>query len=366
MDPAAGWTGGYGAAGSEAGAPAAAAGAKAAAAEAVSARTRQDQAESEVEAATIGTRCAGKWDGAAGSVLGPFVRRDAASRSRWRKAVAVALLPVAVVRLVLFVGLAVVYWGAHAWLPRRGACGRIRRMVLYALLRAVAAVIGFVAVSIVGARPPPSAMPPVIVANHMSYLDVLFLLMLFQPAFVSAACARHVPIIGPIATSLRCLFVDFDAGAPATSLSAAIAARVGSYRSPGADADVGERDDETAVPLAIFPEGTTTNGTALLRFRTGAFVPLAPVLPVIIEYPHATFSPAWESIEMWWHILFLLTAVYHSVTSPREYADAVAEIIATRARLPIVDARRSDKLLWHAVLRGRLTLAEALARSSVA
>ena len=33
-------------------------------------------------------------------------------------------------------------------------------------------------------------------------------------------------------------------------------------------------------PIVIFPEGTTTNGTCLLHFKKGAFVPLVDVVPI--------------------------------------------------------------------------------------
>jgi len=37
-------------------------------------------------------------------------------------------------------------------------------------------------------------------------------------------------------------------------------------------------------PLIIYPEGGTTNGTALLKFKRGAFVGLNSIKPVMIKY----------------------------------------------------------------------------------
>lgn len=37
-------------------------------------------------------------------------------------------------------------------------------------------------------------------------------------------------------------------------------------------------------PILLFPEGTTTNGNFLLRFRTGAFIAGVPVQPTIVKY----------------------------------------------------------------------------------
>jgi lysophosphatidylcholine acyltransferase / lyso-PAF acetyltransferase len=37
-------------------------------------------------------------------------------------------------------------------------------------------------------------------------------------------------------------------------------------------------------PILLFPEGTTTNGRYLLRFRTGGFIAGVPVQPIILRY----------------------------------------------------------------------------------
>ena len=45
--------------------------------------------------------------------------------------------------------------------------------------------------------------------------------------------------------------------------------------------------------LILAPEGTCGDGKCLLRFRTGAFVPGAPVLPILLKYEGRRFNPAW-------------------------------------------------------------------------
>jgi lysophosphatidylcholine acyltransferase / lyso-PAF acetyltransferase len=37
-------------------------------------------------------------------------------------------------------------------------------------------------------------------------------------------------------------------------------------------------------PILLFPEGTTTNGRYMLRFRTGGFIAGVPVQPIILKY----------------------------------------------------------------------------------
>lgn len=43
-------------------------------------------------------------------------------------------------------------------------------------------------------------------------------------------------------------------------------------------------------PLLGFPEGTTTNGTCVIRFSRGMFVPGEPVLPMAISYTNTNLS----------------------------------------------------------------------------
>ena len=68
-------------------------------------------------------------------------------------------------------------------------------------------------------------------------------------------------------------------------------------------------DEEFSVnpPLALFPEGTTSNGLGLLKFHKGAFLPGAPVLMVGFKYPFQRFCCAYESILTLMHVLRLLS-----------------------------------------------------------
>lgn len=47
-----------------------------------------------------------------------------------------------------------------------------------------------------------------------------------------------------------------------------------------------------ARPLLLFPEGTTTNGSYLLPFKTGAFLAGLPVRPVVIRYGEVRWADA--------------------------------------------------------------------------
>ena len=45
----------------------------------------------------------------------------------------------------------------------------------------------------------------------------------------------------------------------------------------------------------IFPEGTTTNGRALINFKSGAFIPGVPIQICVARYPFKHFDPCWVS-----------------------------------------------------------------------
>jgi lysophosphatidylcholine acyltransferase/lyso-PAF acetyltransferase len=47
--------------------------------------------------------------------------------------------------------------------------------------------------------------------------------------------------------------------------------------------------------LLLFPEGTTTNRKALIKFKRGAFTPGTPVQPILFRSPFNHFDPAWTS-----------------------------------------------------------------------
>lgn len=57
--------------------------------------------------------------------------------------------------------------------------------------------------------------------------------------------------------------------------------------------------------VLIFPEATTTNGRALVSFKTGAFAPGVPVQPVVVKYPHTRMDPAWVADGMSTPLLLL-------------------------------------------------------------
>lgn len=70
----------------------------------------------------------------------------------------------------------------------------------------------------------------------------------------------------------------------------------------------------------VFPEGTCTNRTSLIRYQRGAFVPGKPVQQILFTFPYRNFDPTWtSSTNRKWQILRLLSQVYTPVQM--EYCD---------------------------------------------
>jgi len=120
---------------------------------------------------------------------------------------------------------------------------------------------------------------PIIVSNHISYLDGPVLAALFKaPKIVAKATTREVPVFGKLMEEMEVVFVDREQSNSRQATLDAIDRHCKEW-APG------------RRPLLIFPEGTTTNGEGLLDFKRGAFVSGAPVRPVVIVYT-GQFDPA--------------------------------------------------------------------------
>ncbi len=119
--------------------------------------------------------------------------------------------------------------------------------------------------------------PPgtLLVANHVSWLDVLVLSALCPADFVAKAEIRRWPLLGRLAARKGALFVDRRVGRHLLRLNAEIGERLAGGR-----------------VVAFFPEGTTSDGAGLLPFRPALFEPAVrgahPVQPFALTYRDAS------------------------------------------------------------------------------
>ena len=202
----------------------------------------------------------------------------------------------------------------------------------------------------------------IVVSNHVSYMDVnAFLATAPLPVgFVAKRAIWSLPLIAAVARVWGCIPVD---RAKAASASASAGPAV-----PGVIDLLRERvAHPRRAPVVVFPEGTTSSGEGLLRFKRGAFVPAAPVKPVILRYPHQQFNPAWESMTAPLHLWRLLTQFsnYCSVEwlpvyvpneaekkDPALFASNVREYMSRLSGLPCFDADLDTKKDFLKLIRG--------------
>lgn len=69
---------------------------------------------------------------------------------------------------------------------------------------------------------------------------------------------------------------------------------------------------ETNTPLLIFPEGTTTSGKHLIKFKRGAFDSLLPIKPYIIKAKNKIFDTCTGSTDLGVHFVIFLCFLFHS------------------------------------------------------
>ena len=124
-----------------------------------------------------------------------------------------------------------------------------------------------------------------IVANHLTYLDIVALSAALPCVFVSKMEVADWPLFGAYAQRSGTLFLD-------RARRGAVSGVAGLMREVLA----------TGLPLVFFPEGTSTSGDEVLPFKTSLFEPVAAlgcmVTAAAIRYATADGSVR-EEIHWW-------------------------------------------------------------------
>ncbi|CAL8471402.1 g10944 [Coccomyxa elongata] len=184
--------------------------------------------------------------------------------------------------------------------------------------------------------------------NHSSWVDAVLIMFLFAPSGVSKESNAHLPLIGMCIRSFQNIYVSRGSierekrKAGTESVSDKIAKRAKDRRFP---------------MLFMAPEGTCGDGRCILRFRTGAFVPGVPVLPVAIAYNKRSHNPAWTIMNEGWHFVRMCCQFDNAVdvvilppyvpseeekASPALYAKNVQQLYAKTLDLPIVNQSQEE------------------------
>lgn len=113
--------------------------------------------------------------------------------------------------------------------------------------------------------------PAVLVANHISWLDIFLMLASTSAHFVAKIEIASWPVVGRLVTGAGTLFIERGKRHAVHQLNE----RIGSMLAEGRR-------------IAVFPEGTTSDGLRLLQFHGNLLEPAlrtqAPMVPVGIRY----------------------------------------------------------------------------------
>lgn len=219
-----------------------------------------------------------------------------------------------------------------------------RRWLLHPIIlwlsRAVFLSIGFLWVKVKGRRADLKEAPVLVVAPHSSFLDMLVLCPTQLATVVSRSENTSLPVIGAL--------LEFN--------QSVLVSRKDPESRKKAVAQVTERLTSNGYwpQMLMFPEGTTTNGSALIRFKPGAFLAGVPVQPVLLRYPNKLDTVRWTYkgtswIKALWHTTSQfytnMTIEFLPVYNPSQeeqddpnlYADNVQRLMAKALGVPATD-----------------------------
>ena len=209
-----------------------------------------------------------------------------------------------------------------------------------------------------------------LVANHISWLDIYGIMALEPALFVSKAEVRSWPLIGWLAKSTGTIFLHRNSRGHVKAVNGEISKVLG-----------------TGENVTVFPEGTTTDGTHLLEFHTALLQPAVaagyPVQPLALRYhgldgePSAVAAYAGDTT-MWQSLrnvarhpelvlrIHVMPALASSGTDRRTLASQARLAIAQRLGHSVTPMRIVDEAVRaEGGLVGRTRLASDLKQGAV-
>lgn len=184
-----------------------------------------------------------------------------------------------------------------------------------------------------------------------------------MPTFTAKATIKKVPFVGRIAKACNNLFLDRSSPESRKLVAQKIAEKQ----------MICEKDPRFD-PLIIFPEGGTTNGDYLIKFKKGAFLGEHSVLPFVFKYDSVYFSPNLAAFDMVASVYLSCYVPYSRITKidlpifkPNEYffshhqregeerwetyARVVRDIMSEVSGIPTLDVDIEDKFEYLKVLK---------------
>ncbi|XP_060720278.1 lysophospholipid acyltransferase LPCAT4 [Tachysurus vachellii] len=167
------------------------------------------------------------------------------------------------------------------------------------LSRSVFFSMGFFWIKVKGRQATQKEAPVLAVAPHSGFLDMLVLSIAGLPTVVSRSENSNLPVIGAL--------LEFN--------QSVLVSRKDPESRKKCVTQIKERLTSNGYwpQMLMFPEGTTTNGQVLIKFKPGAFLAGVPVQPVLLHYPNKIDAVrwTWKGVS-WLHCLWYTAAQFYS------------------------------------------------------
>ncbi|KAL4368184.1 hypothetical protein GQ457_05G000370 [Hibiscus cannabinus] len=212
-------------------------------------------------------------------------------------------LPIALVRLVFFgaclaVGYVATRIALEGWKDKQNPMPKWRSRIMWVTrfcARFILFSFGYQWIRRKG-KPAPREIAPIVVSNHVSYIEPIFYFYELFPTIVASESHDSMPFVGTIIRAMQVIYVNRFSSASRKNAINEIKRRAACDKFPR---------------VLLFPEGTTTNGKVLMSFQLGAFIPGHPVQPIIVRYPHVHFDQSWGLISLA-KLMFRMFTQFHN------------------------------------------------------
>ncbi|KAK9910655.1 hypothetical protein M0R45_034609 [Rubus argutus] len=215
----------------------------------------------------------------------------------------VICLPIALARLLLFgvsllIGFVATKLALWGWKDRQNPMPKWRCRIMWitrVCTRCILFAFGYHWIRRKG-KPAPRATAPIVVSNHVSFIEPIFYFYELFPTIVSSESHDSLPVVGTIIRAMQVIYVNRFLPSSRRQAVSEIKRKASCDRFPR---------------VLLFPEGTTTNGRFLISFELGAFISGYPIQPVIVRYPHVHFDQSWGYISLP-RLMFRMFTQFHN------------------------------------------------------
>ncbi|KAK2650475.1 hypothetical protein Ddye_017964 [Dipteronia dyeriana] len=212
-------------------------------------------------------------------------------------------VPIALVRLVLFglclvVGYIATKLALCGWKDKQNPMPKWRCRIMWITRfcsRCILFSFGYHWIRRKG-KPAPREIAPIVVSNHISYIEPIFYFYELSPTIVASESHDSLPFVGTIIRAMQVIYVNRFSQSSRKNAVSEIKRKASCNRFPR---------------VLLFPEGTTTNGKFIISFQLGAFIPGYPIQPVVVRYPHIHFDQSWGNISLA-KLMFRMFTQFHN------------------------------------------------------